>query len=90
MRHLATIEHFLRFGVRRSMYHEYKATWTGGLLWWMERGVRPNPRLAIFKGRGLTYRPEEWNEDVEEKDKNVRFFPRYPAYWQSDVGLIPA
>ena len=90
MQHLATIEHYLRFGVRGSMtHHEHGATWTGGLLWWMEQGVRPNPGLAIFKRRGLTYRPEEWNEDVEEEDKNVRFFPRSPGFWLSDVGLIP-
>jgi hypothetical protein len=87
LEHLRAIEYSLRYGKRAGgaparPYEEI--TYTGGLLYWMERNVLPNPRLAVFKGRGLKYWPK-WQGWVDGPGPTNR-----PGEWFSDVGLIPA
>jgi len=81
LEHLETIEYSLRYGVRHSVHPVGAAemiTLTGGLQWWMEHGVaEPEPRLAVFRGRGLMYRPEVIGDGLG------------PGSWLSDVGLLP-
>ena len=77
LEHLSMIERYLREGVRSQINNGVRPeiTCTGGLQFWMERyDLLPQPKLAVFHGRGLTYIPP------------LAGF----GCWVSDVGLIPA
>lgn len=84
-RHLRAIEIALRYG-RPYVLPESpgEITYTGGLLYWMERSPVKSPALAVFKRRGLVYRKPRPRLDVDTAD-----LPLLPGCWLSDVGLIP-
>jgi hypothetical protein len=91
-RHLRAIENRLRFGVRSvtgqrvdNFNSHLTVTCTGGLLWWAEQGITiTHPRLAVFRGRGFTYRSPQRDPSIDYHE-----LPMRPGSWLSDVGLLP-